>query len=116
MEFEHNIVNILNSYKFPINTEKELQECIKTIFNDNGIKFQKEYRLDEKSIVDFYINGIAIEIKIKGSAKNIYRQCVRYCENEKVKTLILVSSKSMGFPEEINNKSCYFVNLSKNYL
>lgn len=110
------IINILYSYKFPVSSEKELQEAIYFVFKENNFDVKKEYYLNNSSIVDFYTDGIAIEVKIKGSAKSIYRQCERYCLLDNVKSLILVSSKAMGFPEEINGKPCYYVNISNNFL
>lgn len=110
------IMNILMSYQFPMNTEKELQSSINSIFIENNLNISKEFYLDSNSIVDFFVNGIAIEIKIKGSAKSIYRQCERYCSFDNVNSFILVSSKAMGFPKEINGKPCYYINISNNFL
>lgn len=110
------IIKILSNCSFRITNEKKLQEDINYIFNKNNLNIEREFKLDEESIVDFFKNGIAIEIKIKGNAKKIYKQCERYCKNALVDKLILVSSKPMGFPEEINGKDCYFVDISSGFL
>lgn len=78
--------------------------------------FVREYKLDAHNIPDFFYDGIAIEVKIKGSKMAIYKQCERYCRFDQVKALILCTNKSMGFPEEINGKPCYYINLGKAWL
>lgn len=110
-----NIINVLKSYSFRVTNEKKLQEDIDFVFKENNLDIIKEFKLDNESIVDFFKDGIAIEIKIKGSAKKIYKQCERYCKNNLVNTLILVSTKPMGLPEEINGKDCYFVDISRGF-
>jgi hypothetical protein len=111
-----NIINILNSKRLPINVEKELQVEIEKLFIEKGLSYQREYHLDDNNIPDFFIDGVAIEIKIKGSKKAIYKQCERYCKFQQTEALLLITSKSMGFPQQINNKDCYYYSLSKNWL
>lgn len=109
------ILSVLQN-RFPLEVEKETQAAIEQKFKESGIEYSREHKLDQSSIPDFFINGIAIEIKIKGNAKSIYKQCERYCQFEEVKSLILVTNRSMGFPKEINGKPCYFINLGKAWL
>ena len=110
------ILKTLYSHRFPLVVEKETQAAIEAKFAENGVPYSREHRLDEKNIPDFFVDGIAIEVKIKGNAKTIYRQCERYCQFEEVRKLILVTNRSMGFPKQINNKDCYFINLGKAWL
>jgi len=110
------VLKILYSHRFPLVVEKETQHAIEEKFSDNDVPYSREHRLDEKNIPDFFIEGIAIEVKIKGTAKNIYRQCERYCGFDEVKKLILVTNRSMGFPKEIKGKPCYFINIGKAWL
>lgn len=74
------------------------------------------YRLDDKNIIDFFIKGVGIEVKIKGSRQEIYRQCVRYCGFEEIQCLVLVTNRAMGFPKEINGKPTYVINLGLAWL
>ncbi len=110
------IVKILSSHRFPLNNEKDTQAAIEAKFQLNEINYTREHRLDPQNIPDFFIDGIAIEIKIKGNAKKIYKQCERYCNFDSVKELILVTNRSMGFPNQINGKPCYFIKLSNAWL
>lgn len=112
------ILKVLYSHRFPLVIEKETQKAIEEKFSENEIPYSREHRLDEKNIPDFFIDidGIAIEVKVKGNAKQIYKQCERYCKFDAVKKLILVTNKSMGFPKEINGKDCYFIKIGKAWL
>ncbi len=112
------IIQTLSSARFPIDNEKQTQEAIANILLQKNIEYIREFHLDEKNIPDFFIlNGeIAIEIKIKGKAMKIYKQCERYCKSDQVKQLILITNRSMGFPKEINGKPCYVINIGRAWL
>lgn len=110
------IIKLLSTKRFIVNDEKELQKSIEDVFKASGVQYQREFTLDPKNRPDFFINGIAIEIKIKGSAKKIYRQCERYCQFDNVKALLLITNRSIGFPQQINGKDCYLMNLGKSWL
>jgi len=112
----NNILTIINSYKFRIDDEIKLHNQIDKVLTDHGVDFKREHRLSNRDIVDFFIDGIALEIKIKGRPMPIYRQCERYCEHDCVTDIILATSKSMGLPEDINSKPAYLINLSSNLL
>lgn len=110
------IFRALQGCKFMLVNEKELQVYIHKRLLDKGIHALKEFRLSRSNIIDLYYDGVGIEIKIYGSAKEIYRQCERYTHFNEIKSLILVTNRSMGFPAEINSKPCYVLNLGKAWL
>jgi len=110
------IIKLLSTKRFIITDEKELQKSIEDVFKASGAQYKREFILDQKNRPDFFIDGIAIEIKIKGNAKKIYKQCERYCQFNNVKSLLLITNRSMGFPEQINGKDCYIMNLGKSWL
>ena len=110
------VIQELSLCKFPLHNEKDLQEAIYKQLIFKRFPAIREYPLDNKNILDILILNMAIEIKIHASAKSIYRQCVRYCEFERVKCLLLITNRSMGFPEQINGKPCYVLNLGKAWL
>lgn len=107
---------LLSSSRLSVQDEKETQQQIEKVFMDNHVNYEREFKLDSKNIPDFFIDGIAIELKIKGQAKKIYKQCERYCQFEQVKELILITNRSMGFPSYVNGKSCYIIKIGKAWL
>lgn len=109
------ILKILQK-RFPLDNEKDTQAAIEQALIVAKIPYSREHILDKDNIPDFFIDGIAIEIKIKGSIRKIFKQCQRYCTFEEVKELILLTNRSMGFPETINGKPCYVINLGRAWL
>lgn len=111
------VMLILRTTPFVIKDEKSVQSSIERVFKDHGIVHRREVRLSEKDIVDFMIEGgIAIEVKIDGQKRAIYRQCERYCEHPSVKKIVLMTAKTMGFPVEIKGKPAYYVSLGRGWL
>lgn len=110
------ILQVLSGQRFELSSEKALQIQIKERLFGCGVLVEAEYRFSIKDIVDFFCEGIAIEVKIKGSATEIFKQCKRYCEFDQVKELLLITNRSMGFPTEIFGKPCYVLNLGKAWL
>lgn len=111
------LINLLSSYQFPLSTESQTQDSIEKVLIEKGVSYLREHRFSPKDRVDFFIDGVAVEVKInKGQAEAIYRQCKRYCQHDEVKALILVSNRAMGFPEEIDGKPCYYISLGKSWL
>ncbi len=111
------VLHILSSTRFDLNREKVSQDQVADALHKHNIGFHREYRLDDNNIPDFFIlEGIAVEVKIKGNAKNIYKQCERYCGFEVVNSLILLTNRSMGFPTDLKGKPTYLVNMGKAWL
>jgi hypothetical protein len=113
---ELQICQALKSRRFSLENEKRLQAEIAYQLYQSKLSFDIEYHLDAHNIIDFFVEGIGIEIKISGSAMNIYRQCERYCRFDAIKFLILITNKYMGLPEEIDGKPCSIINLGEAWL
>lgn len=110
------LIKVISSSRFSVDNEKNTQAEIERKIIESGIPYKREHHLDAINIPDFFIDGIAVEVKIKGTAKTIYRQCERYCKFDEVEKLVLVTNRSMGFPKEINGKPCYVINLGRAWL
>lgn len=120
-EIVDTIFSALKGQRMNLTHEKTLQRQIENILrpifkDDLKRETQSAEHFDKESIPDFFINGVCIEVKIKGQKTAIYRQCVRYCEFPDVKSLILITGVRMGFPKQINNKDCYVFNITKAWL
>lgn len=110
------IIALLSDRKFSLHNEKILQHEINAVLFTANVSIQREYRLDEKNVIDFFCVGVGVEIKINGSRKEIFRQCQRYCQFNEITSLILVTNRAMGLPESINNKPCRVINLGRAWL
>lgn len=109
----------LEKHRFMVQDEKALQLAIYKVISEacEPQNVQREYVLDKKNTIDFLVyDSIGVEVKIKGQKREIYKQCVRYCSFERISHLLLLTSVSMGFPQTINGKDCYVLNLSRAWL
>ena len=113
------IQKLLSGQRFDLQDEKKLQWQLSNLFAGSGISFKREHHIDGDNIIDFFIEGgIGIEVKIRTNygKKAIFKQCERYLQFDSIQSLVLVTSRSMGFPEEINGKPCHVINISKAWL
>jgi len=115
--FISEMIKSLDSYAFDLTDEKTLQQDLfDIVLKDLG--FVREFPLDGKNRIDFYHQNrkIGLEVKVDGSATAIHRQCKRYCKKNSVRDLVLLTSKSMGFPREIEGKPVYYHSFGKSWL
>lgn len=106
----------VRAYRLTLSSEAALKREMQMILDNHGVRYLREFNLDEHNRPDFMVDDYAIEVKIKGNAKAIYKQCERYCQFERVRGLVLVSNRAMGFPEMINGKPCHVLQLGKAWL
>jgi hypothetical protein len=111
------IVALLTSHRLTLADEKALQEEMATVFLNAGLDFRREVKLSACDIVDFMVGeGVAVEVKIKGNRRAIYRQLERYCAHEQVCSLVLATNVVMGLPETIAGKPVVVANLGRSWL
>lgn len=110
------LYKLLSKHRLPLSNEKALQAAIGVILTANGIEHDRESRLSDKDCIDFLVGGVGMEVKLKGSAVAIYKQCKRYCGYPEVEELLIVTNRSMGLPNEIDGKPTYLLSLGKGWL
>lgn len=110
------IKGLLAGSRYPLNSEKELQAAIEAHLEFTGTAFTREHILGPGDIVDFMIGGVAVEVKIKGQRRAIFRQCERYAAHESVLGILLVTNVAMGFPPEVLGKPTAVLNLGRAWL
>lgn len=121
MENIDNLIQEINDeiqkYRFNLYNEKELQEQLHSVVLAK-LGFSREYKLDKKSIIDFYNkeNKIGIEIKVKGQVTSIFRQCKRYAKKDEIKYIVLITSIAMNLPKEIEGKRAFILRISNSWL
>jgi hypothetical protein len=86
------VVQLLHAHRLPLSDEKALQVGMASVFTAADLAFEREVRLSDADIVDFMIGTVAIEVKIGGSRRAIYRQLERYCLHDRVGGIILATN------------------------
>ncbi|WP_037427182.1 hypothetical protein [Shewanella sp. POL2] len=100
--------------------EKEAQSDLERGLTNSNFKFEREYRLSARDIVDFVVhteNGlVAIELKIKAQRMSIYRQLCRYAKHDEVAAVVLLTGTAMNLPALIENKPAAVISLGEAWL
>lgn len=110
------IVRFVETRRWPLSDEKRLQADMGAELSKAGIAHRREVVLAPGDIVDFMVGDIAVEVKIKGARREIYRQCERYCQHETVRSLVLATNVAMGMPAFISGRPILVAHLSRGWL
>ncbi|RAI45273.1 hypothetical protein [Rhodoplanes roseus] len=121
------IAFMLRGERYPFGSEIGLQNAIEATFRRFGLVFEREKRLGPGDIVDFYVpvlappgaappHGIAVEVKLHGGRRDVYRQCERYCLHPDVVGLVLATVRPGALPPIIAGKPARVVDLGRAWL
>lgn len=99
------ITDALRSHRFRFASEAELQEGIERVLLDAAIPLEREFRLG-RDRVDFWVEGIALEVKVDGSLSEVTRQLHRYAQAPQVRAVLLVTTRALHrrVPAEMTSK------------
>ena len=110
------IVKFIQSRRWPLSDEKSLQASIAEQLNVARVSYEREVQLAKGDIVDFMIGDVAVEVKIGGQRRAIFRQCMRYCEHDRVSHLILATNVALGLPGTMAGKPVSIASLGRAWL
>lgn len=110
------LIRLIETHRCPLTDEKLTQAALETMFLDAGLDVKREHRLSKSDIPDFYIDGIVVEVKIKGARAAIGRQLQRYATHETVTGVLLATAVSVVLPSVINGKPARAASLGRAWL
>lgn len=110
------MVRLIESLRLPLSDEKALQAALEPhLLRHCGLTL-REHHLGDRDIIDFLVEDVGLEIKIKGQRRAIYRQCERYCRHDTVQALVLATNAAMGMPATIAGKPVFVASLGRGWL
>lgn len=110
------LIRLLKTTRLSLANEKRTQADLAMALEQAGIPFEREVTVAPGDIIDFMIGGIGIELKIKAPRLSIYRQCLRYCESDRVEALVLGTNTAMALPSPLAGKPTFVVYLGTAWL
>lgn len=113
------VVRLVQRSRFDLSSEKHLQADVEAALHDAGIDFEREKRLSQRDIPDFFLSGgVILECKMRNKSRKIeiFKQLQRYASHPEVSAIILASNVAMGLPPEIDGKPVYAASLSHGWL
>ena len=106
------IAQAISSFRIRMSSEDQAQADIEEALRRKGVVFEAQKVLSPKDRIDAFCDGIAVEIKVKGTRAAIMRQLVRYAKLPEVGAVMLVSGVAWPFQGgDIEGKPFMFVNL-----
>lgn len=107
------MVEALRSNRFTFGDEDELQRGIDLALHGAGLTADREVRLSSTDRPDFMVEGVAIEVKVDGTANALIRQLARYALHPSVIAIVVVTNRARltAMPEAINMKPVHVVSL-----
>lgn len=95
-------------------TEAQLQQACAELFAAERFDAAAQQQLGPGERPDFMIGGLAVELKVKGTADALTRQLRRYAAHDEVRGIVVVTSRARhrGIPREISGKPVRVVWLS----
>lgn len=107
-----NIAKLIYETRFRFMDERTLQDQIEEVLKENTVEHTREKSLNLKDRIDFLCGTVGIEVKIAGSQQAVQRQLWRYAGDDRISSLVLVTTRSGHFmPESINTKPIFVVHL-----
>lgn len=86
------IVAALADKRFRYNSEVALHDGIAQAFEDAGIAYRREVRIDGGRI-DFLVGAVGIEVKIGGSSEALRRQVSAYTESPHIESILVLTTR-----------------------
>lgn len=112
----NHIVKLVEESRCALHDEKQTQVQLENIFRAAGLNVSREHRLSNRDIPDFFIDGVVVEVKIKGQRTTISKQLERYLAHDEVLALVLATSRSMNLVDDFDGKPLRVASLSKGWL
>jgi len=93
----------LRAHTYRVASECDLQDAVAAVLAEIGPVREWIHGRDRP---DFFLDGVAIEVKIDGSLSALTRQCHRYAQIGEVAAILVVTNRHRlaQLPEEMNGK------------
>lgn len=88
------LVEVIGGHRYRYANELELHAAIAKAFDTAGVHYQREVRLTPRDRIDFLVDDVGVEVKIKGGPSSVVAQLGRYSRCAQVAALLLVSDRA----------------------
>ena len=107
------LAGLVSRARFCTASEALLQDGLASVFAKAGLRVEREVVLTNTDRIDFFIDGIGLEVKVDGSLSSVTRQLHRYAQHDRVRELVLVTTlmRHRALPSSLNGKPITVVHL-----
>jgi hypothetical protein len=99
----------LRTHRFRYSGERELQAGIEQVLRAAGLEVKREAPLGDAGTIDFLIESLGIEIKVRGSRADVTRQVHRYLQHDALAGVLVVTTRAAlaRLPPRISGKPVF---------
>jgi hypothetical protein len=99
------VAKLLRGYRLPVSNEADMQRAVEEALQFEAVPYQREV-VQGGDRIDFVVEKVGIELKVKGSVAPVTRQLFRYALWEGISELLVVTSvgQHLGLPRQLNGK------------
>jgi len=111
------LVEILRSIRFPFLTEEaQIHEIIANALKEAKLDYTHEYKLGTHARIDFFVDGVGIEIK-KGrvSRAALLVQLRKYAVYDVLCAIIVVTQQGISLPKSICHKPIVSIHMYQSW-
>ena len=87
------IARALTSGRLRFRDEAGLQDAIEDAFAHAHVSYEREFRVDRASRIDFACGRVGVEVKVAGGPSQVGRQLARYAATGRFDELLLVTTR-----------------------
>lgn len=88
------VIEALSRRRYRYSTEVDLHDGLAEALDDRGIAYEREVpMLPVGGRIDFVVDKVGIEVKIKGSAEALRRQIEGYAHSERIDEFLVVTTR-----------------------
>lgn len=97
---------VIRARRYTYAQETDLHLGIEAALREAGYSPTPEVRLAPRDRIDFVVDRVGIEVKIKGPRDTLHRQLLRYAESALLDELLVVTTcrGHRGLPTEVGGK------------
>ncbi|HCQ52701.1 hypothetical protein [Brevundimonas diminuta] len=113
------LIRSLSRPRFDLDDEKACQAQIYEWLVEQFPEYrvERERKLGLADRVDFFIAGVAIEVKMnRARPAEIVKQMRRYADNPEVSAVIVLSNRALQLPGKMHGRPVYGVSLGRAWL
>lgn len=110
------IAHICQSTRINVSTEQAAHNALVDALTRAGMTVAREVWLNPTDRIDIMVEGVGIEVKIKGGRRAIYRQLQRYAACDQVSALVLATAAAWPPKSAVDGKPFFHASLVQGWL
>jgi len=100
------IVAAVRRGRYSYRQETQLHLGLEAAMRHAGINPVPEVRLNARDRIDFVVDRVGVEVKIKGTVDSLHRQLMRYADSDQLDELLVITTDPhhRDLPPTLNEK------------